>query len=78
MIKKEYEDILEKLPEGILITNEENEVKFMNQELKLFLNVTDETYNQGLYLKMFKKYKISENKGNGNNQANVEFEEEEC
>ena len=53
-MKQEYEQILEKLPEGLLITDELNEAVFMNQELRSFLNVREENYHEGLYMKMFK------------------------
>lgn len=59
-LKREYESILEKFPEGVLITDAKKNILFMNQELHQFLNVTTENQDHGLYVPMFRKYKSDE------------------
>ncbi|TNV87448.1 hypothetical protein FGO68_gene5960 [Halteria grandinella] len=63
IVRGEYNKILEKMPEGILILSREGEIKFMNMELRDVLNLQyadkDED-KQGLELKMFKKYNLVE------------------
>ncbi|CDW84159.1 histidine kinase-dna gyrase b-and hsp90-like domain containing protein [Stylonychia lemnae] len=56
IVKEEYHQILENLPEGILIAKDDDKAIYMNQELKQFLNVTGDNYDAGLILKLFKKH----------------------
>lgn len=42
--QKETEELLEKLPEGILIVNEEGIVMFMNSELSQVMNIVSEEH----------------------------------
>ncbi len=49
MMKQEYSDILEKFPEGILIVDEKQELKFMNHELRNALQVSEKHEEQGLH-----------------------------
>ena len=67
MLQTEYDQILEKMPEGILILGKDNKVEFMNVELRDVLNLDLEEEcdefscsNKGLHAKMFKKYSLVE------------------
>ena len=66
-MQTEYDQILEKMPEGILILGKDNKVEFMNVELRDVLNLDLEeecdefscSY-KGLHAKIFKKYSLVE------------------
>jgi sensor histidine kinase regulating citrate/malate metabolism len=63
VIRTEYNKILEKMPEGILIINKEGEIQLMNLELREVLNLQyadREEEKEGLEFKMFKKYNLVE------------------
>ena len=59
-MKKEYKQILEKLPEGILIIDDKHDTRFMNSELRDVLNVSEQNENEGLRREIFKIYTIEE------------------
>eukprot|EP00347_Sterkiella_histriomuscorum_P020341 403338179 len=70
-IKEEYQQILEKLPEGILIAVEDEAAEYMNQELKQFLNIAGENYERGLAQKLFKKLNMN-NEDHNHTESNIE------
>jgi signal transduction histidine kinase len=70
-IKREYNQILEQMPEGILIINKRGKIEFINEELRDVLNVEEAGQeSQGLYVKMFKSYNIEDDIDN--------FKEDDC
>lgn len=61
---KEYGQILEKMPEGILIVDENGCLLYANSELREVMSMQERDKGkeaQGLYIKMFKSYNLSEN-----------------
>lgn len=60
ILQTEYDNILEKMPEGILIVSKVDEkVEFINEELRDVVNMQlDSNEEDGLKAQIFRKYDI--------------------
>ena len=60
ILQTEYDNILEKMPEGILIVSKvDDKVEFINEELRDVVNMQlDSNEEDGLKAQIFRKYDI--------------------